>query len=62
MSELKPCPNPECSADDSIDIQIEHSPYNDWYTCFICGVQGPFGEGYKEAMRLWNLLPRLEDE
>ena len=61
MSELKPCPNPECTN----PRWTEYLPNDGWVEC-ECGVTGPSpseekigrrGDVRKEAVRLWNLLP-----
>ncbi len=62
MSELKPCPNPEC-----VTLLVprfkdmRHKGGLCWLECgsFDCNTGGPTGDTLEEATRLWNLLPRI---
>lgn len=70
---IKKCPNPECNAELSSYSQTTWHHFNPPRTvtfvfCPCCNLCGPvvFGEVKytkikDEAVRLWNLLPRLED-
>jgi len=60
MSELKPCPNPECCG---IQIELMGTGHpNSWVECMRCHVTGPVKSDSCEAIRLWNLLPRTEQQ
>lgn len=57
MTELKPCPNPDCGGDDDAHL----SPgVRDQYThvyCMSCDMCGPMNDPAGEK---WNALPRCE--
>lgn len=61
-ADLKPCPNPECRSE---EVTVR---WGYWVQCAVCGTDGPIAGGRvgssppddTEAIRLWNLLPRVE--
>jgi len=67
MTDLKPCPNPECRAKHPNVEAAQGNPHDQessyWFVhCVMCGVIGPstdIGGTEAEAIRLWNLLPRF---
>ncbi len=57
MSELKPCPNPECTH----EIAPRAMRYDGcWVYCESCDTTGPNGFDEDGATRLWNILPRTD--
>ncbi|WP_085908323.1 hypothetical protein [Kiloniella majae] len=63
MSELKPCPNPECGHKSDIpeistDIGFGREPH----VWCMCGVRGPQAGTGQEAIKAWNSLPRTSPE
>ena len=59
---LKPCPNPRCKD----PKRVRRSAYPTFRVCCEgCGMEGPMAlvkRTKAEAARLWNDLPRKEDE
>lgn len=51
-NQLKPCPNPECG-----ETELYVNTADVW--CVKCGMYGPHTSNPQEAIRLWNLLPRV---
>lgn len=57
--DLRPCPNPECVG----VAETKVWPGRGWHaTCEGCRTSGPYSDEEAEAIRLWNLLPRTQDE
>ena len=67
---MKRCPNPECRYDSvrSNLFASSNGGYQIYVYCPECKVRGPevFGESIRkaddEAWRLWDLLPRIDDD
>jgi hypothetical protein len=66
--ELRFCPNPECVSPGA--LRVQWSNVSGRVVCDGCSIEGPAGARYDagkedaeaEAVRLWNLLPRTQDE
>jgi hypothetical protein len=66
--ELRPCPNPECAKPRALRVQWLKARGR--VVCDGCSAEGPAGRIHRldrgaaevEAIRLWNLLPRIQDE
>jgi hypothetical protein len=59
-SEIRACPNPECSGTaDNIKIRPHDKGNYNWeyqMTCELCGYSSPYANSSKEAIRLHNLI------
>jgi hypothetical protein len=66
--ELRFCPNPECVSPGA--LRVQWSNVSGRVVCDGCSLEGPAGarcdagkeDAEAEAVRLWNLLPRTQDE
>lgn len=63
MSEIKPCFNPNCCAEDS-EVSVEYKYYPTicyWVRCSDCGMAGPV-EGYESAaITAWNQVAETKE-
>lgn len=62
MSDLKPCPNPECGHPEPVINGYGQAGWEVECGSRSCGMAGPVGNTNDEAIRLWNLLPRVEGD
>ncbi len=58
MSELKPCPNPICRCNEDYQQRVDSLIDGLWAVYCQCGMRGPLMLTRKEAVNLWNDLPR----
>lgn len=64
----KDCPNNFCDGKETkegLEYRFEpnsNNPGQIKIICLWCGLEGPYGTTMREALSLWNSLPRSKDE